>query len=294
MRQHLTKKRQAEKTFLLLLVTGFLGALLMVTACRAGTAERGSIRRGEAAQKITVAVTSNFLQPAKELATHYERETGVQVAIVSSSTGKLYAQICNGAPFDVFLAADALRPALLHQEGKCLPPFVYAVGRVVLWTGRAELFDAVDWKDFFPSKAPPHSEPPRPARQKILRAGVPQKIALPQPQLAPYGEAARQALITTALWQQVAAQMVFGQNVAQAFQFAASGAADLAFTAASLALSHEGKKGRFWPVEEAEPVVQQGCMVSEDNEEAASFVASLLSGKNASLLRRYGYEGNQP
>lgn len=228
------------------------------------------------AEEIRVAVAANFLAPATVVAAHYEKEKQVKVVLISSSTGKLFAQIRNGAPYHLFLAADNKRPQLLYEEGLAHSPFTYAVGSVVLWTGRQELAKYGDW-------------------QEALADSSVTRIALPQPATAPYGAMARQAMEESGLYAGIEKRLVYGQNVAQAFQYAVSGAVDLAFTALSFAYSETSKNGKYWIVTAAEPIIQQGCVLHGRKEGTAEdFARYLQSDRVAQMIAGFGYQRGQP
>jgi len=220
-----------------------------------------------------IAVAANFTGAMEKIGAAYEKETGTRLQMVYSSTGKLYAQIKNGAPYDLFLAADARRPELLAEEGICEEPFIYATGAAVLWTGNAALAGIKGW-------------------QEVIARGEVGKIAISSPETAPYGAAALAALDKAGLLPLVEDKLVYGQNVAQAFQFANSGSAGLGFTALSLARSDQGRIGIFWPIPEAEAVVQKGCLIKNRNsEESVKALLAFLHRENArAILTEYGYK----
>lgn len=218
-----------------------------------------------------VAVASNFMGPMEKIAAVYESETGVKLQTVYSSTGKLYAQIKKGAPYDLFFAADAERPELLSQEGLCEKPFVYAKGEAVLWTKDRSLAETEHWQDVV-------------GRDEI------KNIAVASPQTAPYGAAAFAAVSKMDLWPAVKNKLVYGHNVAQAFQFAFHGSADLGFIALSLALSDKGKQGVYWMIPDAEEVVQKGCVVKRTKNSVAAFLAFFEQESTRSILNEFGYK----
>lgn len=194
-----------------------------------------------AAETITVAVATNFLRTAEQLAALFTRETGIKVVCSGSSTGRLYAQIVKGAPYDIFLAADAQRPELLHAAGLAAAPQTYALGRVALWTKDRNII-AADWQQALATNTKP--------------------IAIASPEIAPYGEAAAAALKNSGLWQTISPRLVFAQSAGQAFQYAEQGATAFSFAALSYAVSETGKNGQSWPIPNAPPVVQKGCILS--------------------------------
>ena len=220
-----------------------------------------------------MAVATNFISTMEELAGHYEKETGITLKRSSSATGVLYAQILNGAPYDLFLAADEVRPKLLHRQGLCEEPFVYAGGRVVLWSSRKDLDESADW-------------------QQVIIGNNISRIAMANPETAPYGAAAMKALVRAGITEQVKKRLVYGQNVGQAFQYGHQGAVDMAFVALSFALSEQGRNGRTWLVPEAPPVIQKGCLVknSANKDSAKKLISYLRTEKAQNILYESGYQ----
>jgi len=246
-----------------LMITSLLTITLLAIAAGAPAAEpSGPI----------VAVAANFTGAMEKIEAAYERGNGVKLRTVYSSTGKLYAQIKNSAPFDLFLAADAKRPELLAEEGLCEEPFVYATGRAVLWGKNPALAGTKDW------------------REVVVRAGI-DKIAISTPETAPYGAAALTALEKTGLLARLQDKLVYGQNVAQAFQYAFHGSTGVAFTALSFALSDKGREGTYWPIPEAPAVIQKGCMVknSAEPEAVVSFLKFFRRQEAQKILAEFGY-----
>jgi len=225
-----------------------------------------------ASEGLKAAVAANFMIPFKEIAAAFEAETRVKVEATFSSTGSLYAQIINGAPYDVFLAADEERPKILFEKGSGDKPFIYARGRVVLWGTGKHFCDAANWRDAL--------------MKKDIR-----KIAMANPATAPYGAAAEQALKQSALWQGLEGRIVTAQNVGQAFQYALTGGVDASFCALSSALSSQGEKGCYYVVEEAPPIRQAACLVkrSAQQNEARVFLKFLFSSQAETIKKRYGY-----
>lgn len=223
--------------------------------------------------EIRVAVATNFIRTMEKIASHYEAETGTSLKLSSGATGMLYAQIVNSAPYDLFLAADIERPEFLHQQDLCEAPFAYATGRVVLWSNRLDLNEAESWQQVV-------------VRDDILR------IALANPETAPYGAAVTEVLQKTGLGQRLQKHLVFGQNVGQAFQYSQQGAVDLAFVAFSFALSEHGRKGKTWLLREALPVVQKGCTLksSANRESVHDLIAYLQTEQAKNILSEFGYE----
>jgi molybdate transport system substrate-binding protein len=233
----------------------------------------GLVPFGGAAEPLYVAVASNFLSPLQAIAGHYERETGTPLRISAGSTGKLYAQILNGAPFDVFLAADSRRPRLLEEGGKALPGtrFTYAVGRLVLWsrdTNRVTGPESLARDDY-------------------------RHLAMANPRTAPYGGVAREVLQRLQLWDRLHARLVFGENVGQTFQFVVSGNAELGLVA--LAQLHQEPYrtmgSRFViPQEWHTPIRQDAVVIAGPREPLArEFTAFLRSPGARRTIEAYGY-----
>jgi molybdate transport system substrate-binding protein len=247
--------------------------MLRLTLCLPFAAALTPLSAG--ATDVQVAVAANFLSTVRTLATRFEAEHGDRVLVSSGSTGKLYAQISHGAPYDVFLAADVRRPALLERAGLTVPGsrFTYARGRLVLWSRDPQRIDD---------------------RGKVLAQGQLKRIALANPKTAPYGAAARAVLMHLNLWRPQQGRMVFGENVGQTFQFAASGNVDAAFVALSQVRQLPGTRhGSLWLVPENlyPPIEQQAVLLkrAEDNRSARAFVAFLRSPAAKRLITAAGY-----
>jgi molybdate transport system substrate-binding protein len=225
-----------------------------------------------AAEGLRIAVAANFIQAVKELTRDFEKETGVKVEATFSSSGSLYAQIANGAPYDLFLSADEERPARLHREGKAEKPFVYARGRVVLWSARKDFCQTDQWQ------------------QALADPGI-RRIAIANPETAPYGTAAREALQKAALWDSGQEKRVIAQDIAQAFQYASTEAVDGAFCAFSSVVSEQGRKGCHYEIPEAPEIIQSACVLKQtkDRTAAESFAAFLLSAPAVAVKAKYGY-----
>lgn len=229
------------------------------------------------AAPLTVAVAANVKYAFDELATEFRRETGVEVRGVFGATGQLAAQVQNGAPFDVLLAADTETPAALYRSGWTSgAPRPYVHGVLVLWTAR----------DLDLTRG-----------MGLLADPAVRKVALPNPRLAPYGRAALQALEHAHLSAAVEPKLVMGESIGQAAQFVASGAADIGFNAKSIVLAPElagrGKwvevpKDSYAPIAQAVVVLKHGA-----NTEAATaqkFVDFLFTPAARALFKKYGYE----
>lgn len=222
------------------------------------------------AEELSVYTAANFTLPMKELAKRYEEQTGVKIVPNFGSTGMLYGQIENGAPVDLFFAADEKRPEMLFKAGKSLQPVTYAKGRAVLWTLKD--ITAETW-------------------QEALQALPDGPLGLSNPKTAPYGATAKATLEDAGLWEKLEARIVYGKSVSQVFQFAHSDAAVASFCALSQTLSEEGAKGHHWIMTEAAPVSQGACVLKgEKQESAAKFLEFVLSDANKELLGSFGYE----
>jgi molybdate transport system substrate-binding protein len=256
-----------------------LGALLALLALAA--VALGAAGRPLAAAEVQVAAAANFTAPLAEIAKAFEQATGHRLLVSAGSSGKLAAQIQNGAPFEVLLAADAERPALLEKDGMAVAGsrFTYARGRLALWSPDPALVDAAG---------------------KVLAGDRFHHLAIANPKLAPYGAAAQQVLTGLGLWETLTPLLVQGEDIGQAYQFVASGAAELGFVALSqvrAAASSGGgagqPKGSVWIVPESRyrPIEQQAVLLAKGaaNPAARAFL-DFLRGKAArAVIERYGY-----
>jgi molybdate transport system substrate-binding protein len=224
------------------------------------------------AAEIRVAVASNFADAVEAISARFEARGGDKVTLIVGSTGKLYAQIRHGAPFDAFFAADADRPRLLEDEGAAVPGsrFTYAVGRLVLW-----------------SPSPGYVDP----AGEVLREGDFRYLAIANPKLAPYGRAAQEVLERRGLWQALQGRTVRGENVGQAFQFVRSGNAELGLVAWSqVSRPGEPTAGSWWEVPQAlyAPIEQQAVLLRDDAA-ARAFLAFVRGEEGRAIIRTYGY-----
>ncbi len=231
------------------------------------------------ADALLVAVASNFVRPAEALAAHYEQQSGRAVALSPGSTGKLYAQVVNGAPYDVLLAADARRPEMLEASGHGVAGsrFTYATGRLVLWSPDPALNGAD-------------------CRAELDRLGR-RHLAIANPLTAPYGAAAKSVLVAEGLYERLEANLVYGENIAQALHFVVSGNASLGLVAAAqLADDRLPATACEWPVPEDRhaPIEQQAILLKHglDNEAARGFLAFLGSADGKRIIGAYGYGVN--
>jgi len=221
---------------------------------------------------VTVAVASNFSRAAAELSAQFTVETGIIVRISNASTGTLYAQILNGAPFDVFLAADAERPALLEQSGHTVAGsrFTLATGSLVLWSRSASDCHAV------------------------LREGGTGYVALANPETAPYGKAAFEYLSNAGYWDAVSERAVYGENINQTLQFVATGNADMGFIAKSQLLAPQLPEASCtWevPASSHSGLEQQAVLMvhAVGNDNARRFFDYLHSEDAQEIISRHGY-----
>lgn len=224
------------------------------------------------ADRVAVAVASNFRPALQALEQTFTSQTGHALVVSYGATGKLYAQIMNGAPFAVFLAADADRPARLEADGKAIAGtrFTYAIGQLVLWSrqpGRGDI------------------------GPDLLKDGSFSHLAIANPETAPYGLAARQTLERMGLWQALSPRVVRGENIGQAYAFVRSGNAALGFIAQSqLSAAPLEPPGSFWvvPGDLHDPIEQQAILLS--GQAAARAFLDFLGGEEArAMIESHGY-----
>jgi molybdate transport system substrate-binding protein len=223
-------------------------------------------------EPLRVATASNFSATMRELAERFEAETGQRVSVITGSTGKHYAQIVNGAPFDLFFAADRERPRRLEQQGRTIPGsrFTYALGVLVLWSPEPDLVD--------------------PAGQVLQQASF-RYLAIANPALAPYGRAAFEVIEALGLGAALSGRLVRGENVAQAYQFVSSGNAKLGFVAlAQLQGNGHRLAGSFWRVDSGlyHPIEQQAVRLTE-LAAGRDFMEYVRSPVAAAIIRASGY-----
>ncbi len=254
----------------------WLAVSLIVCLLPASTYARAQQSAG--AREITVAAAADLSSALKDIADSYEKKTGVKVKLSFGASGALTQQIQNGAPFDVFFSADMDYPRQLIASGQAdaASLYQYAVGKLVLWVAADSPLD-VEHKGI----------------QVLLDPAV-KKIAVANPEHAPYGRAAVAALKHYGLYDQLSAKLVLGENVSQAAQFAESGNAQAGFVALAHAVapSMQGK-GKFYEVPtDAYPPLAQGVVVmshSPHKQEAAAFVDYIKTKEAADVLKHYGF-----
>ena len=226
--------------------------------------------------QVQIAVAANFIAPMKEIAARFERETGHQVLASYGATGKFYAQIKNGAPFDILLAADDETPARLEKEGACAPGsrFTYAIGKLVLWSAQTGLVDD---------------------KGDVLSKGTFARLSIANPKLAPYGAAAVEVMQKLNLFSTLEPKFVQGENIGQTHQFVVSGAAPLGFVAMSQVFE-AGKltSGSAWivPGNLYTPIRQDAVVLKKGQGKSAAgaFLTYLKSEKTTMLIRSFGYD----
>jgi molybdate transport system substrate-binding protein len=228
------------------------------------------------ADEVQVAVAANFTTPMKLIAADFEKATGHKAALSFGATGQFYAQIKNGAPFDVLLAADDETPAKLEKEnlGVAGSHFTYAIGKLVLWSAKPGFVDD---------------------KGEVLRKGGFEHIALANPKLAPYGAAAVEVMTRLGLMSALEPKFVQGENIAQTYQFVSTRNAELGFVA--LSQVYEGGKlkgGSGWIVPTAmhSPIRQDAVLLSraKGNLAAEALLKYLKSDKARAVIKAYGYD----
>jgi molybdate transport system substrate-binding protein len=228
------------------------------------------------AEEVRVAVAANFTSTLQEIALQFEREQGHTILISSGSSGKFYAQIKHGAPFDVFFSADVIRPKMMEEEGLAVSGsrFTYAIGRLTLWSPDPNIL-----KDDGPM---------------VLSKGRFTHLAIANPKTAPYGTAAKQVLEKLGLWHQLKDRIVQGENIGQTFQFVFSHNAQLGFVALAQVLDSKiNGVGSQWKVPEHlhEPLAQHAVLLTNGQHNAAALAfLDFVKGPNArAIIERFGY-----
>ncbi|ROL64857.1 molybdate ABC transporter substrate-binding protein [Pseudomonas vranovensis] len=228
------------------------------------------------ADEVQVAVAANFTAPIQAIAKDFEKDTGHKLVAAYGATGQFYAQIKNGAPFEVFLAADDSTPEKLEKEGDTVKGsrFTYAIGTLALWSARGGYVDA---------------------KGDVLKKNEFKHLSIANPKAAPYGLAATQVLDKLQLTEATKAKIVEGQNITQAYQFVSTGNAELGFVALSQ-IYKDGKvsSGSAWivPSNLHEPIKQDAVILNKgkDNAAAKALVEYLKGPKAAAVIKSYGYE----
>lgn len=228
-------------------------------------------------EKLLIAVAANVQFAMQEIEENFEKESGMPIDQVISSSGKLTAQILQGAPYDIFISADMKYPDTLYKNGfATAPPRVYANGTLVLWTFKD--FDLANGVD-------------------VLKNPSVQKIAIANPSTAPYGEQTVRLLRHYNLYQEIEPKLVFGESIAQTNQYITSGACELGFTAKSIVLAPEMQGKGAWIELDATAYapIQQGVVITkfgnrEHPEASQRFFDFLFSEKGRTILEKHGYQ----
>jgi len=228
------------------------------------------------AEEATAAVASNFTMVASQLVKEFEIEAGHDVRLVFGSSGRLFAQITNGAPFDVFLSADQQKPAILVENGLAIPEslFTYARGRLVLWSSDEQIIQGAPI---------------------ILRSHSIAKLAIANSRLAPYGVAAEEVINSLGLMQILQPKLVRGENISQTFQFVSTGNADIGFVAASQVYRDDNLvSGSAWdvPINLYAPIRQDAVLLerASSNSAASAFIKFLESDHGKEIIQSFGYD----
>lgn len=227
------------------------------------------------AGEVNVAVAANFLSAAKKISDTFENKTGHKIILSAGSTGQLYSQIRNGAPYDFFFAADSERPAKLEAEGFVShgTRFEYALGGVALYSSTPGYVDS---------------------KGEVLQKKKFKKLAIANPKIAPYGKAGVEILDKMGLLKSLSGKLIYGQSVAQTFQFVASGAAEIGFVAMSQVREMGDKlKGSYWVVDRSfyTPIKQEAVLLKhgETKEAAVAFMQFTKSARVGKLIENLGY-----
>jgi len=235
-----------------------------------------SVAASAVAGEVQVAVAANFTAAMQAIARQFEQDTGHKAVAAFGATGQFYAQIKNGAPFEVFLAADDVRPARLEAERQTVPGsrFTYATGSLALWSAQPGYVDG---------------------QGAVLKQNAFRHLAIANPKAAPYGLAATQVLDKLGLAAAVKPKIVQGQSIAQTQQFVASGNAELGFVALSQVYKDgQLSAGSAWlvPGELHDPIKQDAVILAKgkDNPAAQAFVDYLKGPKAAAIIKSYGYQ----
>lgn len=227
------------------------------------------------AEQVSVAVAANFTAPMQKIAAAFEADTGHKAELSFGATGKFYAQITNGAPFQILLSADDTTPAKLEREGKVVANsrFTYAIGTLVLWSAKEGYVDD---------------------KGAVLKNGDFKHLAIANPKLAPYGLAATQVMDKLGLTATLQPRFVQGENIAQTYQFVATGNAQLGFVALSQVMV-DGRiaQGSAWqvPADMHEPIRQDAALLEtgKGNAAATALMQYLKGDKAKGIIKSYGY-----
>lgn len=265
----------------------FVATVLLLVVAPAGCGEDDAQRNAggdagsdtSAKRRVSIAAASDLKFALDDvIAAFKSREPNIDVQVAYGSSGNFFSQLSNNAPFDVFLSADIEYPRKLIAAGLALKEteFLYGIGQIVVWVPNSSTIDVEKL-----------------GIRALTQAGV-EKVAIANPQHAPYGRAAEAAMRKLGVYEAVADRLVLGENISQTAQFVESGAADVGVIALSLALAPSMRaKGRYWSVPvDAYPRLEQGGVVlswAQDRAAATSFIAYLNGSEGRSTLREYGF-----
>jgi molybdate transport system substrate-binding protein len=220
-----------------------------------------------------VAVAANFTEPAKEIATAFKAATGHNAILSFGSSGQFYAQMARGAPFEVFLSADADRPKKAEQDGLGVVAsrFTYAIGRLVLYSKTPGLVDA---------------------NGAVLKSGSFRKLSIADPVAAPYGVAAVSTMTKLGVYKTLQPKIVMGTSITQAYQFVDTGAAELGFVALSQVINTPGGSRWLVPSTYHAPIDQQAILLytGQNSVAAKAFLTFLKTPAAVAIIKKYGYE----
>lgn len=230
------------------------------------------------ADEVQVAVAANFTAPIDEIGKAFNKATGHQLKVSTGASGKFYAQIKNGAPFQVFLSADEEKPAQLEKDGLAVQGsrFTYSIGKLVLWSADPGVVDA---------------------KGQVLVKNQFNKLAIANPKTAPYGEAAMETLGALKLKSLLEPKMVMGENISQTYQFVATGNAEIGFVALSqVTKDNKITSGSAWVVPENlySPIRQDAVLLvnGKDSAAARQFLIFLKGAEATKVIKSYGYGVN--
>ena len=220
-----------------------------------------------------VAVAANFTEPAKEIAAAFTAKTGHHAILSFGSSGQFYTQITHGAPYEVFLSADADRPKRAEQDGVGIPGtrFTYAIGRLILWSETPGLVDD---------------------QGAVLAKGGFEKVAIADPTAAPYGVAAIQTMTRLGVYGRLQSKIVKGTSITQAYDFVRTGAAEVGFVALSQVINDPSGSRWLVPASDHAPIDQQAILLwtGDKNPAARAFISFLKGPQAREIIKRYGYE----
>lgn len=227
------------------------------------------------AESVTVAVASNFTSTMNDIVLEFEKSTAHKVKLVSGSSGKIFTQINNGAPFQVFFSADQDKPRLLDAAGLIVPDsrFTYAIGTLVLWSNTADSTTL---------------------NVAILKQGRFDKLAIANPRLAPYGAASMEVLHNLGIFDAVRTKLVMGENITQTYHFISTGNVELGFVARSQVMQNgQAKQGTAWavPGDLYTPIYQDAVLLlsGRDNKAARELLNFVRGAKAQSIIKAHGY-----